>query len=172
LDGRPCHLCRQFKRDCNGIATGDAVGLNATVENVHVPHAQAFETNNDRTLHSSAVAIECALDRRTVGYNRTDEATSASDDVGHSGQQSGHIVGPAAAHDVQILEQYTSPTLAASHALNRYNVFSSDAKNPIIFLKVPRQRSQVYQGNGSAGFKQYESIVKVLEPLGEDVLDL
>lgn len=88
---------------------------------------------------------------------------------------SGHIIGPVAARDVQVLEQYMSPaaTLPVSHARpNPYSVYSSDTRNPIVYLKVPRQRVRASRGNGSAGFKQYEAIEKVLEPLGGDVVDL
>jgi hypothetical protein len=90
---------------------------------------------------------------------------------------SGHIIGPVAAPDVQILEQYMSPSMGTgmpvSHARpNPYSVYSSDWRNPIVYLKVPRQRVRSSKGNGSAGFQQYEAVEKVLEPLGSDVVDL
>ncbi|KAJ4515693.1 hypothetical protein HRR83_004600 [Exophiala dermatitidis] len=88
---------------------------------------------------------------------------------------SGHIIGPVAARDVQVLEQYMSPaaTLPVSHARpNPYSVYSSDSRNPIVYLKVARQRVRASRGNGSAGFKQYEAIEKVLEPLGGDIVEL
>ncbi|EXJ82597.1 hypothetical protein A1O3_06410 [Capronia epimyces CBS 606.96] len=108
-----------------------------------------------------------------------DEGSSENEDgaFGRQGPQthSGHIIGPVAARDVQVLEQYMSPaaTLPVSHARpNPYSVYSSDARNPIVYLKVPRQRVRASRGNGSAGFRQYEAIEKGLEPLGGDVVDL
>jgi hypothetical protein len=90
--------------------------------------------------------------------------------------QTGHIVGPAVARDVQVLEQFMSPTyggLAVSYARpNPYIVYSDDPKHPIVYLKVPRQRVAASLGNGSAGFKQYETIEKILEPLGSDLFSL
>lgn len=90
--------------------------------------------------------------------------------------QTGHIVGPAVARDVQVLEQYMSPTyggLAVSYARpNPYSVYSDDPRHPIVYLKVPRQRVITSLGNGSAGFKQYEIMERILEPLGNDLFGL
>ncbi|KAK4942009.1 hypothetical protein LTR10_018190 [Elasticomyces elasticus] len=105
------------------------------------------------------------------------EGTSRNDDGGREDAHthSGHIVGPVAAPDVQVLEQYMSPSAAMpiSHARpNPYTVYSNDFRNPIVYLKVPRHRVPSSRGNGSAGFKQYESVEKMLEPHGADVVDL
>ncbi|KIV84199.1 hypothetical protein PV11_06167 [Exophiala sideris] len=105
------------------------------------------------------------------------EGTSRNDDGGREDAHthSGHIVGPVAAPDVQVLEQYMSPSAAMpiSHARpNPYTVYSNDFRNPIVYLKVPRHRVPSSRGNGSAGFKQYESVEKILEPHGADVVDL
>lgn len=110
-----------------------------------------------------------------MGTTAGQEDISLSENAGEAGSQrpiqtqSGHIIGPASARDVQILEQY----LPVSHARpNPYSVYSSDTRNPIVYLKVPRQRVRTSRGNGSAGFRQYESIEKVLEPHGGDVVEL
>jgi hypothetical protein len=86
--------------------------------------------------------------------------------------QSSHIVGPAMARDAQILERYMSPiyNTAVSYARpNPYSVYSHDPRNPVVYMKVPRQRNIASSGNGTAGFKQFEAMEKVVEPLGPEL---
>ncbi|OJJ42544.1 hypothetical protein ASPZODRAFT_76489 [Penicilliopsis zonata CBS 506.65] len=85
-------------------------------------------------------------------------AAAGADD----GTQSDHIVGPAMARDAQVLGQYeTHP--------NPYSVYSDDSRNPVVYMKVPRQRNVVPSGNGTAGFRQFETMEKIVEPLGAEL---
>ena len=131
------------------------------------PAAMARSTeSSDQSQHDLALGlhgVETALD------------TTAT--VRPMADQSGHIVGPTQARDAQMLEQYISPggndSNVVSHVRpNPYSVYSDDPRNPVVYLKVPRQRSLTTSGNGSSGFKQCETIEKILEPLGPNLFEL
>lgn len=84
--------------------------------------------------------------------------------------QSSHIVSPAMARDAQILERYMSPIYYTAVSYTRpkpYSVYSHNPRNPVVYMKVPRrQRNIASSGNGTAGFKQFEAMEKIVEPLG------
>jgi hypothetical protein len=62
------------------------------------------------------------------------------------------------------------PNSAVSYARpNPYSVYSDDTRNPVIYMKVPRQRNVAPSGNGTAGFRQFEAMEKVVEPLGPEL---
>lgn len=90
-------------------------------------------------------------------------------------QQSRHIVGPSLARDAQVLEQYISPRdgTAVSHVRpNPYSVYSDDPRDPVVYMKVPRQRSSAASGNGTVGFKQCEIIENILGSLRTPLVQL
>lgn len=93
-------------------------------------------------------------------------------------KQSGHIVGPNLARDAQMLEHYMSPRdgEAIKHVRpNPYSVYSSDPRDPVVYVKVPRQRSTTTSGNdmtGLTGFKQCQIIDNILGPLKSSVIEL
>jgi hypothetical protein len=138
----------------------------ASLIDIHFSNAQSQSQSQPRG-HSPAEIIPSRMKNRTPRSVPT---------LQQAQNQTGHIVGPAVARDVQVLEQFMSPTcggLAVSYARpNPYSVYSDDPKHPIVYLKVPRQRVASSLGNGSAGFKQYETIEKILEPLGGDLFSL
>lgn len=89
--------------------------------------------------------------------------------------QATHIVGPVMARDAQVLEQYMSPVYAStvSHVRpNPYSVYSDDPINPVVYMRVPRQRGLPPLGNGTPGFKQCENMQKILDPLGNTLFSL
>jgi hypothetical protein len=94
--------------------------------------------------------------------------------TGTSGHSS-HIVAPAVASDVQMLEQYLHPQAdaAESHVHpNPYSVYSDDPRNPVVYLKVPKQRSRSSKGSGVPGYKEWEIMENILHPLGPSLLEL
>lgn len=79
------------------------------------------------------------------------------------------------ARDAQVLEQCMSSinNTAVSYARpNPYSVYSDDTRNPVIYMKVPRQRNITPSGNGTAGFRQFEAMEKVVEPLGPELCNV
>jgi hypothetical protein len=201
LDNRPCLLCRVNGVECTQNGTESAVGN----ESVHVVHRRKRpresqpEPGQDDSPAPAASRVQDAslmdvqypnaqlqspLDSRNRDERihsqmetHTPRSVPTPQQVQNQNQnQTGHIVGPAVARDVQVLEQYMSPTysgLAVSYARpNPYSVYSDDPRHPIVYLKVPRQRVVSSLGNGSASFKQYETIEKILEPLGNELFSL
>lgn len=62
---------------------------------------------------------------------------------------------------------------SVSHARpNPYSVYSDDPRDPVVYMKVPRQRVALPVGNGTCGWKQFETIHRMLDPLGPDVFTL
>ncbi|KAH8768509.1 fungal-specific transcription factor domain-containing protein [Hyaloscypha finlandica] len=199
VDNRPCLLCRVNGVEC----TRNGAGSTATDESVPVVHRRKRprESRPELPLEDSHSRSAARVQDASLMNIHFSNAQSQSQLEGHSPEeiirprmktptprsvptpqqaqnqnQTGHIVGPAVARDVQVLEQFMSPTyggLAVSYARpNPYSVYSDDPKHPIVYLKVPRQRVASSWGNGSAGFKQYETIEKILEPLGNDLFSL
>lgn len=52
---------------------------------------------------------------------------------------------------------------------NPYSVYSDDPRNPVVYMKVPRQRGILPSGNESSGFRQFEAMEKIVEPLGSEL---
>lgn len=76
------------------------------------------------------------------------------------------------ARNAQVLESYMSPAYNATASCARpspYSVYSHDPRNPVVYMKVPRHRNIAPSGNGTAGFRQYEAMEKIIEPLGPEL---
>ncbi|KAJ9194610.1 transcriptional regulator family: Fungal Specific TF [Paecilomyces variotii] len=81
------------------------------------------------------------------------------------------------ARDAQILEQHLSPTrnrnTTSLYARSTpYSVYSDDPRNPVVYMKVPRQRGIPPAGNGTSSFSQFETMQKILEPLGPELFHI
>lgn len=187
FDNRPCVLCRVNGVECTQNSTESTVQRQseAAVHRRKRPRQSLPEGNS---LSAAAAQTQDAF-LTNIQFTTAPSQSQVQDQgpeetfpprikapQAQSQNQTGHIVGPAVARDVQVLEQFMSPTyggLALSYARpNPYSVYSDDPKHPVVYLKVPRQRVASSLGNGSAGFKQHETIEKILEPLGSDLFSL
>lgn len=186
LNDRACQFCRQHDLGCEvSISNTNAnesrtrrVGRSRQTQHPrqspvtqgpapHEPPGFVF----DDTLLNTASGMTSPAQPEGADSSQNEDSNLRGDAHTHSG----HIIGPVAAPDVQILEQHMSPSTAlpVSHARpNPYTVYSNDFRNPIVYLKVPRHRVPSSKGNGTAGFRQYECVEKMLEPHGADVVDL
>ena len=162
----PCSLCRIHHQECT------------TRPSSHVRRRPPASKRQPDLQHRSpcassafaAVISEASPQNDTPGLDRVDMAPADAEPG-----LSSHIVGPAVAHDVQMLEQYISPkdTGPVGHVHpNPYSVYSDDPRNPVVYLKVPRQRSTVFSGNGTSGFKQCEILDNILGSLGPHLFEL
>jgi hypothetical protein len=196
IDNQACRFCQRHGLDCelssSGAkepATGSSraprrsrrspqpqpqPGRRRVVEVIPVSPKRPNFVFDDTQMDMGPQRRSSAAQHKEAGStSENDESLTRRSAQTHSG----HIIGPVAAPDVQILEQYMSPSagtgMPVSHARpNPYTVYSSDWRNTIVYLKVPRQRVRSSRGTGSAGFRQYEAVEKVVEPLGSDVVDL
>jgi hypothetical protein len=121
---------------------------------------QSSPPSADETSPQSSTALEAPLAANRLAMSFPPKET---------GNQSSHIVGPATAGDAQVLEQYMSPVDNAVVRPNPYSVYSHDPRDPVVYTKVPRQRNIIPSGNGTAGFKQYEVMEKIVDPLGPEL---
>ncbi|KAL4867829.1 hypothetical protein BDV12DRAFT_110927 [Aspergillus spectabilis] len=166
---QPCLPCRMHGATCSRASNRPT----APAKRRHLSNSIAQESQTQpRSARSPTTGdpdyAESATQQST---GRPSEPTPgfAQNDTSN---QSGHIVGPAMARDAQVLERCMSSiySTAVSYARpNPYSVYSDDTRNPVIYMKVPRQRNIVPSGNGNAGFRQFEAMEKVIEPLGPEL---
>ncbi|KAL5334965.1 fungal-specific transcription factor domain-containing protein [Aspergillus crustosus] len=169
---QPCLLCRMHGATCSRASSSSR--LTAPAKRRHrsdniTQQSQLYQrpartptAEDPEYAESAAQPYTARTSAPTPGFAQTNEISN----------QSGHIVGPAMARDAQVLERCMSSiySTAVSYARpNPYSVYSDDTRNPVIYMKVPRQRNVVPSGNGTAGFKQFEALEKVIEPLGSEL---
>lgn len=163
----PCTLCRVHKKQCVTRTTAHVRRPAKPDE----PRESPAQLNSTTTTPENSLTSNCQDADMELNRPRRD-ATLVAAATGLSS----HIVGPAVAPDVQMLEQYLSPREtggAVSHVHpNPYSVYSDDPRNPVVYLKVPRQRTTTATGNGTSGFKQCEIIENILHPLGPNLIEL
>ncbi|RDW82615.1 hypothetical protein BP6252_03727 [Coleophoma cylindrospora] len=175
LANRPCLLCRLHGVECSrgGVQTqrSQDVPRPAPAPRKRIPKQQRIQQTTE--IRTASTTGQKAASMPPVGQtNPTSVADTTSQE---NPRQGGHIVGPVVARDVRILDQYMSPVynLAMSHARpNPYSFYSDDPNNPIVYLKVPRHRGVVPQGNGTAAFKQLETAEKILDPNANELFNL
>lgn len=162
----PCSLCRIHHHECTTRPASHARRQPPRAK--RQPDLQPHSPSRPDPI---ATVVSTAVSHHdTPGLGRVDMAPADAE----TGLSS-HIVGPAVAHDVQMLERYISPkdTGPVGHVHpNPYSVYSDDPRNPVVYLKVPRQRSTVSSGNGTSGFKQCEILDNILGPLGPYLFEL
>jgi hypothetical protein len=176
---QPCLLCRMHGAACSTAKRG----LDAS------PRAQTPTASNSTKRRRVTDKGSRNTDRRQRRSSRTAAArhspvveeqhsrptrrlSAVAVAANDTNNQSSHIVGPAMARDAQVLQRYMSPAYdtAVSYARpNPYSVYSHDPRDPVVYMKVPRHRNIVPSGNGTAGFKQFESMEKIIEPLGPEL---
>jgi hypothetical protein len=174
LVDQPCLLCRMHGATCsraraNIIQSSSPNTSTASLKRRRTGISRKKSKNNNRQQSRSPTAPASRQpSQRSLSVDHRPVANDASN-------QSSHIVGPAMARDAQVLERYMSPVYnrAVSYARpNPYSVYSHDPRNPVVYMKVPRQRNIAPSGNGTAGFKQFEAMEKVVEPLGPELCRL
>ncbi|KAL4923798.1 Zn(II)2Cys6 transcription factor [Aspergillus undulatus] len=168
---QPCLLCRMHGATCSRATNTPTVPakrrrLASSQDTPGGRQRQQRPTPSPPTGDSNPGFAESA--HQPANATRQSVATPGFSQNDAS-NQSGHIVGPAMARDAQVLERCMSSihSTAVSYARpNPYSVYSDDTRNPVIYMKVPRQRNILPSGNGTAGFRQFEAMEKVVEPLG------
>ncbi|KAL4961877.1 Zn(II)2Cys6 transcription factor [Aspergillus stella-maris] len=172
---QPCLLCRLHGRG-ETCSRATKAAASDTSKRRRLASNQDIEPQLDRSRHGrspsrTAGDPEYAAENtnRPAIARRQSATTLPQNDASN---QSGHIVGPAMARDAQVLERCMSSVhgTAVSYARpNPYSVYSDNTRNPVIYMKVPRQRNIAPSGNGTAGFRQFEAMEKVVEPLGAEL---
>ncbi|KIA75865.1 Zn(II)2Cys6 transcription factor [Aspergillus ustus] len=197
---QPCLLCRMHGATCSratSAGTGTGTSTPRPIAAASPRPTPVIATKRRRISKDSSSNITITRDhqqpvpvpppsRPSRNYSPPGERQAPTPEftqnnhsttVVSSGQSSRHIVGPAMARDAQVLERCMSSTTnyntAVSYARpNPYSVYSDDTRNPVVYMKVPRQRGAVPSGNGTAGFKQFEAMEKVIEPLGHELCNI
>ncbi|KAL4733329.1 fungal-specific transcription factor domain-containing protein [Aspergillus similis] len=171
---QPCLLCRMHGATCSRASSGPgpAKRRRLAVDNAPQDHQEPQQRPSPPpTTETASYSVSTHQHPSARDRSTTTPAFSQND----GSNQSGHIVGPAMARDAQVLERCMSsiPNSAVSYARpNPYSVYSDDTRNPVIYMKVPRQRNIAPFGNGTAGFRQFEAMEKVVEPLGPELCSI
>lgn len=168
IDGSSCHLCQTHGIECS---TGSSSRPDQKRRRLVSAHHSAQDSSS--TAWQGEIEAVDKLPEKVAGEPFPAPTVEAITQL--SNTHSGHIVGPAAARDAQVLEQYISSSFskAVSHARpNPYSVYSDDPRDPVVYMKVPRHRVAMPVGNGTCGFKQYETINKIFEPLSDHLFQL
>lgn len=159
---QPCVECVMHQVRCSRTSLHVETSVSATAERSRKRRRRLNKTLASRRQSSSPEAC-------TPGDHPPPPSFTPNNP---SKTQSAHIVGPAMARDAQVLESYLSPadnTTASCARPTPYSVYSHDPHNPVVYMKVPRHRNIAPSGNGTAGFRQYEAMEKIIEPLGPDL---
>lgn len=183
----PCSLCRARRRECL-TSLGDRGGSlparpafrssgRARASAESRGGVDASQASSLSPPHVTLGASSAHLEAQDVafGLDGVEPEPAPSSIQNPPEKSSGHIVGPNLARDAQMLEQYI--TLRDGTAVGRvrpspYSVYSDDPRDPVVYIKVPRQRSITTTGNGTTGFKQCEIIDNILGPHRIALLEL
>ncbi|KUL86417.1 hypothetical protein ZTR_08159 [Talaromyces verruculosus] len=161
---QPCVECVMHRVACSRISLNSEASIPTTAERGRKRRRVSSKTPASRRQSLSPAEASTAGDHPPLPLPFTPNDASKT--------QSTHIVGPAMARDAQVLESYMSPaynTAASRTRPNPYSVYSHDPRNPVVYMKVPRHRNIAPSGNGTAGFRQYEAMEKIVEPLGPEL---
>lgn len=157
---RPCVLCRTHGISCSSLTDGAQRGSPA---------------HPTRKRNRFEQPIPVPENVRAIHNQRPSSGITPGNGTQEQLKNTGHIIGPAVARDAQVLERYMLPVYntRVSHAQpNPYSVYSDDPRNPVVYLKVPRQRGVFPSGNGTSSFRQFETMEKILEPLGAELFQV
>jgi len=165
----PDRACRPCRR--RGVQCIQSEPLKAAAgRSWAVPHSRRTRPPAQASPQLSDPSVTAPVEDRQIPGQQRDDATD-----GERPPQSEHVIGPTLARDVQVLEQYMSPMdhLPESPVRqNSYNVYSDDPRDPVLSMRIPRQRVVLPSGNGTPGFRQFEILEKILEPHTTELFNL
>jgi hypothetical protein len=100
------------------------------------------------------------------GYSRRSGEVASE-----KGERAAMIVGPAAAEDIHIIEEYMTSKRSPEEVRDgSYNVISNDPAKPILYLSVPARRKGLGKLSDSPGSSQKEIVEQILGPLVPDLM--
>lgn len=181
---RPCLLCRTHGVSCsslNDVQEKSTDGSWTPIKKRKRP--EAHHGHQAAPVQETGVSMDPSGPEAPRNPNKVTKHLPVATQLSHirsplqstsqeQPKQSGHIIGPALARDAQVLERYMLPVYntVMSHARpNPYSVYSDDPRNPVVYMQGPRQRGVLPIGNGTSAFRQFETMEKILDPLGPDL---
>lgn len=186
LDSSCCLLCRLHGLECSQDSLDSSADGGPTARRPRtarrrrktqyqtISHHRSNSPSKDSPIAEASNA-HCASEEtaeRQGSILDDDSAPVAVSPENSPSKPSRHIVGPTVARDVQVLEEYMSPESSRISQTRANKIYLDDPNNPIVYVKIARQRIATSLGNGSAGYKQLETIEKVLEPLNDEAIKL
>lgn len=171
--GQPCALCKTHNAHCHHGSVKDISrsrgASGSTNANVQVqPDVSGQEGSVERAetqrrfdsvyTGSASRCSDASLSARITSFPT--QQTCSIDVTSHSR----HIVGPAAAEDVQILEEFMSPDHTHTTSQAKYGSYSSDPTRPVLYTVVPRRR-EGFPTSESPGSKERAIIEQIMMPM-------
>lgn len=119
------------------------------------PVRRSFETGTSRSAVPKVSQVERGSLSDGIESTQLDEST--------------HIIGPAAAQDAHVLEEYLSPHSAESHK-NTYGSYSANPQNPVLYTRISRRR-QGLPVTFQPGHNQREILEQIIAPFNLQLVD-
>lgn len=165
---QPCTECIMHRVACSRTVSGEA--NNSTTVKQSRKRRRVSSRGPVSRHRQLSVSRDSTPAEASAGGQLNAQSPFASNDA--SKTQSTHIVGPEMARDAHVLERFLSPAhnpASSRVRSNPYRVYSNDPRDPVVYMKVPRHRNIVPSGNGTTGFRQFEAMDKIVEPLGPEL---
>lgn len=166
VPGQSCLLCRAHDTSCikakESISSGTARDRQAKRRRIELITQDENTPTNSR-LGEHQVKPDHV--RRPSAFIR--------DGRGDGGARAAMIVGPVAAEDIHIIEEYMTSKRSPEEVRDgSYNVISNDPAKPILYLSVPARRKGLSKSGDSPGSSQKEIVEQILGPLVPDLISV
>lgn len=115
--------------------------------------------------------------QRTLARSGTEEQSTLMTTLGETANESSHIVGPTVANDAQVLDDYLSllppPGDETQRTTRRtpFSLYSKGPRGPVLYTSIQKRPVGVTRGN-TVGLDRCETIERLVEPFGDDLVDL
>ncbi|RDW72849.1 hypothetical protein BP6252_06756 [Coleophoma cylindrospora] len=197
---RACDLCRKRKSRCAIDTAGQpctlclSQGVQCQFNKPKTPHPQieAQPRGLAKGITRSRLASTSTRHRPSASRPPLDQSHqwSFSDPTGKllstsesrgprlqsppiaNSSQSTHIVGPVAAQDAQVLEQYMSPDDGRPQeetSQTRYELYSVDPAKPVLYTLIPRRREGLPM-TSDPGSKERAILDQILMPMQQEII--
>lgn len=161
ISGHPCLLCRANDIPC--IKTKERGGTSSTGERP----AKRRQTEPATQVSNDVAA---AGERQLGSENARGAIPTSGENAGEKGERAAMIVGPVAAEDIHIIEEYMTSKRSPEEVRDgSYNVISNDPAKPILYLSVPARRKGLGKPGELPGSAQREIIEQILGPLAPNL---
>lgn len=184
LPDQPCFLCRMHGAECHhNKESTDSIESSIQRKRDSRSVAEQLSTLNGVappqkrakfSQQTSADSTETNPETHDVHYSgQTRSAEKAVSGLKESLNESVHIIGPVAAKDAQVIEQFipSQESLNSQGTKTPYNVYSNDPRKPILYTTVSRRRHGL-RTTAIPGENQQEIIEQVVGPFKHDLVQM
>ena len=164
VPGKPCLLCQVQGVVCTKTKEGEG-GEAAGHRSVKRRRIESTPQTSDDVVAAGIPQLRAEIARQPI--------QDLEPNAGEKEERRAMIVGPAAAEDVHIIEEYMTAKRSPEEVRDgSYNVISNDPAKPILYLSVPARRKGLHKSGDSPGAAQREIIEQILGPWAPSLISL